>query len=271
MPAVAVLGDSLSKEGYGIRVVEQTWPMIMKASLSFDADVSIHAKGGLLASCSADVRANAFGCSNCFATAVHEEADWYIFCLGTNDMIRGIGSEGLETGLDRLMLQIKAAVKSTAGKGVRYFLVQPPNICRNKKAEKRRQETLIPCLEKLASKHNATVIQSPPMKPSHKHQDGVHLSASGARLLGEAVAMKLNSVGRFRKKLKQIHVEMSPRQVATANAAAQRLGKKAFLSMTREKLRSWAARYKVPYTGGKKDDEFLNVVSKLDLRWQLFV
>ena len=89
MPVIAVLGDSLSVAGDGIKHASDTWPMLLQGVIGSDYTVTVHAQGGLQASvCEGKPGPMYFGCTRHLSTALNDEVEAYVVCLGTNDVLQ---------------------------------------------------------------------------------------------------------------------------------------------------------------------------------------
>ena len=275
MPVIAVLGDSLSVAGYGIKHASDTWPMLLQGMLGADYTVTVHAQGGLRASvCEGKLRPMYFGCTHHLSTALNVEVDAYVVCLGTNDVLHSnCCGQSLEEGLRRIILLVRHGAKAVFGNTPRIYIVEPPNLTANKRAETRRHEMLVPALKSVAQRTGVTVLPlRRPLSAREKHEDGVHLKPAGARALASGVHAAWREVRRVKRVAKGVRKDsiMQPAAKRKATSATRTLGKTGFLAMPRSDLRAWAKTNRVPFKGGgTKEAEQRSILGKLGVQWLL--
>ena len=125
-------------------------------------------------------------------------------------------------------------------------------------------------LQAVARRTNARLMDSVCLTANMKHEDGMHLTDSGTSVIADMVYQHLTKRQRTTTVLKQVQrtSHMTPVRKRRAVVAARAMGKQAFLAMSRAELRTWAATYVVPFSGGgRKQDEQNAILSKIGVTW----
>ncbi len=275
MSHICVLGDSLSSPGYGLSL-GHTWPSHLKSLLGADWEVSVCAQGELRASLSVSCAHGGekyFGFSRQLGCALNTNADHLILFLGTNDALASVAHVSrcsVAVGVRRLMLQIGSATKEVFQHKPTFHILPPPCLFQTA-AESRRQAIILPALQDAASNvPNTRLIDTVPLTPDMKHNDGVHLNALGVVAVAEVVHRHFAKRKRCKKVLKQVRRRslIRPARKRKAREAARVMGKQPFMAMTRRALRAWARKFSIPFSGGGcKEDEQRAILSKIDSRW----
>ena len=270
---ISVLGDSLSVPGYGLSG-KDVWPKQLMSFLQ-GYNVTVHAKGGLLASATPDhLPLNYFGRSQYLGRAINTESSIYLILLGANDVLNSFSKEAIVYGLSRLVRQLKVCSTATFKRNPEIVLVQTPNFIRESgecsALERRRLNVLVPALKKVAATCGCVMSGSILLKAADKHTDGTHLNKKGALIVAKEVKRTLDLNQTIKSKLKQPHRRnslVSPHTLRRGQAAAREYGKSAFMKLSRAEVRKFASTYNIPFRGGSKEEEKERIIAKLGLRW----
>ena len=289
MHRVCVLGDSLSAKGKCLRL-KQGWPYKLQERLGGDWQVSVCAQGGLMASIT-DMDGKYYGFSKQLGRAQNTDAEHFVICLGTNDVTKegGVTQADIEAGLQRIVTLVYSGVQALFNRKPTVYLLPPPNIFAGEPrrgsasgprakadgpcpGERRRRRMMPAALQAVARRTNARLMDSVRLEKHMKHDDGVHLKDAGTSVIADMVYKHLTQRQRITTVLKQVRCtrtsRMTPVRKRRAFDAARTMGKQAFFAMTRSDLRTWAATYVVPFSGGKlKVDEQRAILSKIESKW----
>jgi lysophospholipase L1-like esterase len=274
MVKLTILGDSLSCSGYGVPH-KYAWPVQCAELLGSSLTLVVRAKGGLGFSSSAgEKNMQYYCCAKYFAEALHDDADSYVIFLGTNDALAAhSGKTHVSQGIERMVNVIKASVKATRGVTPTITLVSPPNILGNDKAEHRRKTVVVAALKDVAISCHVGFANIPSLSSCDKHVDGVHLTRLGASKVAEAMCdilkkkKKMFKLPFLKQPKKTSHVSESNKRAAVQ--AARKMGKVAFIAMSRIQLRIFRNTHNIPVQGGLLADEQKATLCKIGLHWLL--
>ena len=233
-----------------------------------------------------------YGFSKQLARAQNTDAAHFVICLGTNDVTKegGVTQAAIEAGLQRIVTLVYSGVQALFNRTPTVYLLPPPNIfardsrrsaSRGKAdgpcpAELRRRCMIPAALQAVARTTKARLIDSVRLEKNMKRADGVHLRDAGTSVIADMVYQQLTQRKRITTVLKKVRCtrasQMTPVRKRRAFDAARTMGKQAFFAMTRSDLRTWAAKYRVPFSGGHlKGDEQRAILSKIESKWLVCV
>jgi lysophospholipase L1-like esterase len=273
MVKLTILGDSLSCSGYGVSK-QYSWPMQCAKLLGCNVTLLVRAKGGIgFSSIAGEKVMHYYGCTKYFAEALHDDADSYVFFLGTNDSLAAhCNTKHVREGLKRMVDIIQASVKVTKGIKPSITLVSPPNILWNDQAEKRRKTIVVAVLKDLAISSHISFAEVTNLSAFDKHADGVHLTKLGASKVAKSMCdilkkKKLFKLPYLKEPKLTSHINDTDKRAAKLDAS--KMGNVAFFAMSRVQLRIFCDRHNIPVHGGLLADERQATVCKIGLNWSL--
>jgi lysophospholipase L1-like esterase len=273
MVKLTILGDSLSCSGYGVSK-KYAWPMQCAKLLGGNDTLFVRAKGGIgFSSIAGEKVMHYYGCTKYFAEALHDDADSYVFFLGTNDSLAAhSNTKHVREGIKRMVDIIQASVTVTTGIKPSITLVSPPNILGNDQAEQRRKTIVVAALKDVAISSHVSFAEVPNLSAFDKHADGVHLSKLGASKVAKSMCDILKEKKLFKLpylKQPKLTSNVSDADKRAAMLDARNMGKVAFFAMSRVQLRIFCDRHNIPVHGGLLADERQATVCKIGLNWSL--
>ena len=152
----------------------------------------------------------------------------------------------------------------------RVFLLAPPYI-ENLRAEKHCKSMLIRAMERVAYDTGAHVVPSVALAREEMWHDGIHLRPAGAKIIATAVssAIRAPRAPTIILQRPRANSAVSSRSRQRALVAARQMGKEQFFTMSRDEVRSWAYKYRIPFRGARKEQEVREILAKIGVEWEV--